>query len=184
MNIYEHFYINSSIRSKLIDKALFKNIYQIPYIKKIIVEISTSSTNEDKLIQSIYGLELITGRKPVIIKARKSEAAFKLREGQYIGAKVTLRSSTALGFLLYLSDMILYRTPEIKLFSTKALFNEDSYSFSFGIDDISKFPEIEYEYENISSKSGLNIHIVFSKNNFLEKKMLLSLFGLGILKLS
>lgn len=181
MNTYQDFYINSIIRHKLIDKGIYRNIYEIPYIKKVVVELSTSSMNEDKLIESIYGLELITRRKPIIIRARKSEAAFKLREGQYMGAKVTLRKLSALELLLYISDLISYRTSEIKLFSPKTLIKETNSSFSFGLDDISKFPEIEYEYENIRNRSGLNIHVIFSTSNFLEKKMLLSLLGFGIL---
>lgn len=182
MNLYEYFYINSNIRAKLIDKELYKNIYQLPHIDKVIVELSTSPTNEEKLIESIYSLELITGKKPAIIKARRSEAAFKLREGQYIGAKVTLRSLSALSFLLYLSEIVLYRIPDIKMLSTKSLTNKNNNSFSFGIDDISKFPEIEYEYENIKSKSGLNIHIAFNTGKLTYKKTLLSLLGLGINK--
>jgi len=155
-------------------KETYKNKLSIPRINKLVIESSGSSYTEgERFPSSLFALELLSMQKPIIIEAKRSVSEFKLREGQHIGSKVTLRGLDMYNFLIFtimsamprVSDTItVHCNRKTLLYST----------LSIGLNDISIYPQIEYEYDNIGSKIGLNIHVISSCLTGLEHKYLLS----------
>jgi len=168
---YKHF-----SRKELKDRFSFKNDMQIPKLKKISVNVSTRDAIVDpKIIDKIcHEIMAITGQKPVITKAKKSIAAFKLRKGMSIGCKVTLRRTVMYEFLDRLINIALPRVRDFKGLSTRQF--DGKGNFSLGIKEQIIFPEIDYN--NISKIRGMNVVIVTSARNDEESKFLLKTFNL------
>lgn len=154
----------------------YDNIMEIPKLKKIVLNMGLGDAIQNaKLIDSaVADLSLIAGQKPVVTRARKSIAAFKLREGMPIGCMVTLRREKMYDFLLKLINIALPRVRDFKGISGKAFDGQGNYSL--GIKEHIIFPEIEYD--KTDSIKGLNVSIVTSAKTDAEGKELLKLFGM------
>ncbi|MGD9731996.1 MAG: 50S ribosomal protein L5 [Desulfamplus sp.] len=154
----------------------YQNMMQIPMLEKIVLNIGLGEAIKNvKLLDSaVADLALIAGQKPVITKARKSIAAFKLREGMPIGCMVTLRREKMYDFLEKLINIALPRVRDFRGISGKAFDGRGNYSL--GIKEHIIFPEIDYD--KTDSIKGLNISIVTTAKTDEEGKKLLKLFGM------
>ena len=157
-----------------------KNVMEVPKLDKIIVNIGVGEAagNAKLLDAAMNDLKIITGQQPVAKKAKKSEAGFKLREGQAIGAKVTLRREAMYDFLDRLVSVVLPRVRDFEGISGKAFDGRGNYSL--GLTDQLVFPEIEYD--KVEKLFGMSITIVSSAKSDEEGKALLEAFGMPFKK--
>jgi large subunit ribosomal protein L5 len=162
-------------------KALdLKNIMEVPRIKKVIVNIGVGEAldNAKALDAAVGDLTQITGQKPVITKARKSIAAFKLREGRAIGVKVTLRGERMWSFLDRLMNIALPRVRDFRGISPNSFDGRGNYTL--GLREQLVFPEIEYD--KIDKLRGMEITIVTNARNDTESRLLLTMLGMPFRK--
>ncbi|GAB6142577.1 50S ribosomal protein L5 [Desulfocicer niacini] len=154
----------------------YQNRMQVPGLEKIVLNIGLGEAIKNvKLLDSAAAdLTLIAGQKPVITKAKKSIAAFKLREGMPIGCMVTLRREKMYDFLEKLVNITLPRVRDFRGISGKAFDGRGNYSL--GIKEHIIFPEIDYDQTD--SIKGLNVSIVTTAKTDKEGKELLTLFGM------
>lgn len=171
---------NKEIKQNLMEKFGYKNIHQVPMLEKIVVNCVTKDcVTNGKMVDSIVAdLAAITGQKPVVARAKKSVATFKLREGMAIGASVTLRDSTMYEFLDRLVNISLPRVRDFRGISPKAFDGRGNYVL--GMKEQIIFPEINYD--KIDKVRGLGISIVTTAKNNEEGKELLSQFGMPFKK--
>lgn len=164
----------------LMKEFKYKNIMQVPRVKKIVVNSSTSEaiTNSKVLDTISKELVIITGQKPVITKAKKSIANFKLREGMKLGVCVTLRRGVMFEFLNRLCNIALPRVRDFRGISTRAF--DGHGNFSLGITEQIIFPEINYD--KIDKIRGMNVTIVTSAKSDEEGKALLKNLGMPFRK--
>ncbi|HDS15562.1 MAG TPA: 50S ribosomal protein L5 [Proteobacteria bacterium] len=153
----------------------YGNVMEVPRLEKVVVNMGLGEAVQNaKILESaVLEMAAITGRKPVITKARKSIAQFKLREGMPIGCMVTLRRDVMFEFLERLITIVLPRVRDFKGISGKAFDGRGNYSL--GLRDQVVFPEIELE--NVDKIKGMNIAVVTTAKNDEEGRELLSLFG-------
>ena len=153
----------------------YKSTMQIPRIEKVVINVGCGEARENaKILENVVGdLSKITGQKPVITKARKSIANFKLREGMPIGAKVTLRGDKMWEFLDRLFSVALPRVRDFRGISADGFDGRGNYSL--GIKEQLIFPEIEYD--KIDKIRGMDIVICTTANTDEEAKELLKLIG-------
>lgn len=164
-----------SVRPALIQKRQYKNIHQVPRMEKIVVNMGVSASLEKGAVDdAAKDLALITGRKPAINKSRKSIANFKLRAGQSIGCRVTLRRDVMYEFFDRLVAAALPRIRDFRGVSTRSFDGRGSYSL--GIADQTIFPEIELD--KIKRQQGMDITIVTSAGTDEEALDLLKLMGM------
>ena len=158
------------------EKHGYKNIHEIPKVTKVVVNSSVGAGADSKETLEIAKAEiaLITGQRPVATLSKKSIANFKLREGQAIGAKVTLRGRIMYEFLERLIKMSLPRIRDFRGVSTKAFDGNGNYTL--GVSDQSIFPEIELD--KIKRNIGFDITIVTTARTNEEAKSLLSELGM------
>ena len=158
------------------EKYNYTSVMQVPKLEKIVINIGVGdATQNSKLLESaVAELEQITGSKPVITKAKKSIAGFKLREGQAIGCKVTLRGEKMWTFLEKLIRISLPRVRDFRGVSSKAFDGRGNYTL--GIKEQIIFPEIEYD--NIVKSRGMDIVFVTTAKTNEEAFDLLD--GIGI----
>jgi large subunit ribosomal protein L5 len=168
-------YLNQA-RAELMKELGFENPMQAPRLEKIVVNMGLGEAiNNGKIIDaSVEQLAQITGQKPVITKARKSIANFKLRQGQSIGAMVTLRGDRAYEFLDRLVNVALPRVRDFKGVSPKAFDGKGNYTL--GVREQIIFPEINYD--KVEKIKGLNITVVTSARNDEEGRALLRALGM------
>ena len=154
----------------------YKNIHQVPKIEKVVVNTSVGAGSDSKEALEIAKEEiaLITGQRPVATLAKKSISNFKLRKGQAIGAKVTLRGRMMYEFLQRLIKMALPRIRDFRGVSTKAFDGHGNYTL--GVADQSIFPEIELD--KIKKNIGFDVTIVTTAETDAEAKSLLSELGM------
>ena len=172
---FENLY-NEVIKKSLVEKFGYTNPQEIPKLTKIVLNIGVGDavTDKKKLNNAVDELALISGQKPVVTKARKSIATFKLREGMPIGCKVTLRSTRMYEFLERLINMALPRVRDFHGITGKNF--DGKGNFAFGIKEQIIFPEINYDkVENIR---GMDICICTSAKTDEEAKALLTGFNL------
>lgn len=164
------------IRPALMKEFGFKNLMQAPRVEKVVVNMGLGEAiqNGKILDASIEQLAAITGQKPVITKARKSIANFKLRQGQSIGAMVTLRGDRAYEFLDRLLNVALPRVRDFKGVSPKAFDGKGNYTL--GVKEQIIFPEINYD--KVEKIKGLNITVVTTARNDEEGRALLRHLGM------
>ena len=169
-----------TIVSDLMSKHNYKNIMEVPKLEKIVVNIGCGdATSNSKLLEAaMRDLETITGQKPVATKAKKSIAGFKLREGQAIGCKVTLRGENMYNFLDKLISITLPRVRDFRGVSPKAFDNFGNYTL--GIKEQLIFPEIEFD--NIVKLRGMDIVFVTTAKTNEEALDLLKGFGMPFKK--
>lgn len=157
------------------DKGNYKNVHQIPRMLKIVVNMGISASLEKSAIDdAAKDLAMITGRKAVISKARHSIANFKLREGQPIGCRVTLRRDTMYEFFDRLVATALPRIRDFRGLSPRSFDGRGNYSL--GVADQTIFPEIELD--KIKRQQGMDITIVTTARNNDEAHELLKLMGM------
>lgn len=161
---------------KLVETYKYKNINEVPKIKKVVLNMGLGeAVNNNKIIDAAAEeLKLIAGQKPVITRARKSIAAFKLREGMPIGCSVTLRRGKMFDFLHRLINISLPRVRDFKGVSGKAFDGRGNYTL--GIREHIIFPEIDYD--KIEKIKGFNITVVTTAKTDAEAKELLKLLGM------
>lgn len=154
----------------------YKNVNQVPKITKIVVNMGLGEAVQDvKIIdKAAQELSLISGQKPIVRKARKSVAAFKLREGMPIGCTVTLRGLQMYEFLDRLINAVLPRVRDFRGVSSKAFDGRGNYTL--GLSDQSVFPEIDYD--SIDKLRGMNITVVTTAATDDEGRSLLGAFGM------
>ena len=163
------------IAPALMTKFGYKSPMQIPKLEKIVINIGMSDAKDNpKVIDAAMNdLALITGQKPIVTKARKSVANFKLREGMNIGCKVTLRAEKMYEFLDRLFSIALPRVRDFKGINPNSFDGRGNYAL--GIKEQLIFPEIEYD--KIDKIRGMDIIVVTTANTDEEARELLSLMG-------
>lgn len=161
---------------QMMQEFRYKSPMQVPRLKKVVVNIGLGEAIQNiKLLESAsVELTAVTGQKPVVTRAKKSIAAFKLREGMPIGCMVTLRRNRMYYFLDKLMNVVLPRVRDFRGVSEKAFDGRGNYTL--GIKEQIIFPEIEYD--QIDKVRGMNITIVTSAPTDEEGKFLLKLLGL------
>ena len=164
------------ISPKLAETFGYRNRMQIPKLEKIVINIGLGEAIQNiKLLDgAVEELTLICGQRPVITRARRSIAAFKLREGMPIGAMVTLRHDRMYDFLNKLVDVALPRVRDFRGISGKAMDGRGNYTL--GIREHIIFPEIDYD--KVEKIKGLNVTIVTTARTDAEGKELLRLLGM------
>jgi len=162
------------IAAKLQDKFKYKSVMEIPAITKITLNMGVGEALGDKKVMShaVSDLERISGQKPIVTKARKSVAGFKVREGWPIGCKVTLRNHRMFEFLDRLISIAIPRVRDFRGFSEKSFDGQGNYNL--GIKEQIVFPEIDYD--KIDTLRGMDIAITTSARTDEEAKELLKLF--------
>ena len=166
---------DETIRAQLKDELGLANIMQVPRLEKIVINAGVGrATQQASLLEGAQrDLEAITGQKPVVTRAKKSIASFKLREGQSIGAKVTLRGDRAWEFFDRLVSLAIPRIRDFRGLSPKSFDGRGNYTF--GINDQLIFPEIDYD--KIDAPRGFDITIVTSGETDEQGRALLRAFG-------
>lgn len=164
------------ITPRLMDKFQYKNVMQVPKIDKVIINIGVGEAiqNPKALDAAVNDLSLICGQKPVITKAKKSIAGFKLREGMPIGCKVTLRGERMYLFLDKLINIVLPRVRDFRGVSPQAFDGRGNYSL--GIKEQTIFPEIDYD--KIDKVRGMEVIIVTTAKTDEEARELLKSMGM------
>lgn len=163
------------VRPALLAKRGYKNIHQVPKMEKIVVNMGISASLEKGALEdAAKDLSMITGRKPVISKARKSIANFKLREGQAIGCRVTLRREVMYEFFDRLVAATLPRIRDFRGVSPRSFDGRGNYSL--GLAEQTVFPEIELD--KIKRTQGMDITIVTSAPTNAEALDFLKMMGM------
>ncbi|QIL50229.1 50S ribosomal protein L5 [Weissella coleopterorum] len=172
-------YVNE-VQPSLIEKFNYSSIMQTPKIEKIVLNMGVGDavSNSKNLDEAVAELELIAGQKPVITRAKKSIAGFRLREGMAIGTKVTLRGERMYDFLDKLINISLPRVRDFRGVSPKAFDGRGNYTL--GIREQLIFPEIDYDAVN--RVRGLDIVIVTTANSDEESREMLTQLGMPFTK--
>ncbi len=171
---------NSEVVPALRKAFEYKNIMQVPRVEKVVVNIGLGEAmdNPKALESAVNDLTIITGQKPIMTKARKSIANFKLREGRLIGTKVTLRGDRMWAFLDRLMSTALPRVRDFRGVSANAFDGRGNYTL--GLKDQLIFPEIEYD--KIDKMRGMEVTIVTTAKNDNQARAMLQLLGMPFSK--
>lgn len=166
---------NKELKKTLMEKLKYKNQFQIPKIRKVVLNIGVGENALDskKINSAVNDLTLISGQKPTITRAKKSIAGFKLRKGMEIGCKVTLRKNRMYEFIDRFITVALPRVRDFKGLSKKGF--DGRGNFSVGIKEQIIFPEIDYD--KIDKVRGMDISVVTSANTDDEALELLKGFN-------
>ena len=164
------------VRGRLSQEFGYRNVHQVPQLTKIVVNMGVGeATQNPKLVDNaLEELSLITGQKPVVRRARKSVANFKLRQGQPIGATVTLRGVRMWEFFDRLVNVALPRVRDFKGVSAKAF--DGRGNFTLGVREQIIFPEVDYD--KVERITGMNITVCTTAQTDAEAKALLSHLGM------
>lgn len=175
-----HAYYNEVVKKALQDKFGYKNVMEIPKLDKIVLSLrlGKEKDNAKSFNTAVDELSLIAGQKAVVTTAKKSVANFKLRKGQKIGAKVTLRGEKMYEFFDRLVSIALPRVRDFQGLSTKSFDGRGNYSF--GVKEQIIFPEIIYD--KIDSVRGFDIIFVTTAKSNEEAFELLKLMGIPFKK--
>ena len=173
------FYI-SDVAPALMKKFGYKSVMQIPKLDKVVINVGAGEAKDNaKVIDAIMtDLAAITGQKPVVCRAKKSVANFKLREGMPIGVKVTLRAEKMYEFVDKLFNVAFPRVRDFRGISANSFDGRGNYST--GIKEQLIFPEIEYD--KIDKVRGMDINFITTANTDEEGRELLSLLGAPFIK--
>ena len=168
----EHYHKN--IHPTMVEKFNYKNKYEVPKLTKVVINIGVGEAVKDskKIDSAIKEITAISGQKPVITRAKKAIATFKLREGMPIGVKVTLRKSHMYEFIDRLINVALPRVRDFRGLNGKSFDGNGNYSL--GLKEQIVFPEIDYD--NIDTIRGMDICVVTSAKSDEEGKELLKNF--------
>jgi large subunit ribosomal protein L5 len=165
----------TEIRAKLKEQLGLGNIMEVPRLEKIVINMGVGkATQQPSLLEgAVRDLEQITGQKPLVTKATKSIASFKLREGNAIGAKVTLRGDRMWEFLDRLVALAIPRIRDFRGLPANSFDGRGNYTF--GVTEQTIFPEIDYD--KVDSPRGMDITFVTTARTNAEGKALLDAFG-------
>lgn len=168
------------VTKTLMDKLGYSNVMEIPRLEKVIINmgVGEAKDNPKSLESAVNELSIITGQKPVITRAKKSIANFKLREGMPVGAKVTLRGEKMYEFLDKLMNVALPRVRDFRGVSSSSFDGRGNYAL--GIKEQLIFPEIEYDM--VDSMRGMDIVIVTTANTDEEARVFLQEMGMPFKK--
>ena len=168
-------YTNEVIQA-MTEKFGYKNIMEVPKLEKIVINmgVGEAKDNQKVLESAVADLQLISGQKPILTRAKKSVAAFKLREGMPIGCKVTLRGDRMYEFADRLINIALPRVRDFR--GVKANSFDGRGNYTMGIKEQLIFPEIEYD--KVDKIRGMDIVFVTSAHTDEEARELLRLFGM------
>ncbi len=174
MRLKEKF--KAEIGSQLQKEFQYRNVMQIPHLEKIVVNIGLGEalTNAKAIDNAVRDLATITGQKPIVTRARKSIATFKVREGQAIGAKVTLRGDRMWAFLERLIGTALPRVRDFRGVSNESFDGRGNYTL--GLSEQLIWPEIPYD--SVDKVRGMEITLVTSAKTDEEARRMLALLGL------
>jgi large subunit ribosomal protein L5 len=166
----------TEVRAQLQTELGLGNVMEVPRLEKIVINMGVGrATQQASLIEGAQrDLEIITGQKPVVTRAKKSIAAFKVREGQAIGAMVTLRGDRMYEFFDRLVNIVLPRVRDFRGVSTKSFDGRGNYTL--GLHDQLIFPEISYE--KVDKQKGMNVTIVTTAANDNQARSLLKHLGM------
>ena len=166
---------NEQIRAKMTELFGYKNVMEVPRIEKIVLNMGVGEATQDKkkVEAAVTEMALIAGQKPVVCKAKKSVAQFKLREGMPIGCKVTLRRNRMYEFLDRLITIALPRVKDFRGLNSKSFDGRGNYAM--GIKEQLIFPEINYD--RIEKIRGMDVIITTTAKTDEEARALLALFG-------
>ena len=171
---------NNQVAPAMMEKFGYKNIMEIPKLDKIVINMGVGNAKENPkgLEKAVEEMEMISGQKPVITRARKSVANFKLREGMPIGAKVTLRSDKMYYLLDKLVSVTLPRVRDFRGVNPNAFDGRGNYAL--GVKEQIIFPEIEYD--KIDQVRGMDVIFVTTAKTDEEARELLKLLGMPFSK--
>ncbi|MBS7008895.1 50S ribosomal protein L5 [Anaerostipes sp.] len=170
----------NEVMDAMMKKFGYKNIMQVPKLEKIVINMGVGEAKENKklLDAAVADLEMISGQKAIVTKARKSVANFKLREGMPIGCKVTLRGERMYEFADRLINLALPRVRDFRGVSQNSFDGRGNYAL--GIKEQLIFPEIEYD--KVDKVRGMDVIFVTTANTDEEARELLTLFGMPFKK--
>ncbi len=179
MNRLREFY-NAEVVPAMMNKFGYKNVLAVPKLEKIVINMGVGEAKENSKILdgAVKDLTIISGQKPIVTKAKKSVAAFKLRAGMPIGCKVTLRGDRMYEFADRLINISLPRVRDFR--GVKANSFDGRGNYTMGIKEQLIFPEIEYD--KVDKVRGMDIVFVTTSNTDEEAKELLRLFGMPFAK--
>jgi large subunit ribosomal protein L5 len=162
---------NTELKAILQEKLGMKNVMAVPKLTKVVINMGVGEAATDKkhLESAVQNMTAIAGQKPVVTKARKSVASFKIREGWPIGCKVTLRGNKMYEFMERLIDVAIPRERDFRGLSPKSFDGQGNYNF--GIKEQIIFPEIKFD--NVDTIRGMDICINTSATNKEDAKALL-----------
>ncbi|WP_210367490.1 50S ribosomal protein L5 [Bacillus sp. REN3] len=171
---------NKEITPALMSKFNYKSVMEVPKLEKIVVNMGVGDAvaNAKALDTAVEELATITGQKPVVTRAKKSIAGFRLREGMPIGAKVTLRGERMYQFIDKLISVSLPRVRDFRGVSKKSFDGRGNYTL--GVREQLIFPEIDYD--KVNKVRGMDIVIVTTANTDEEARELLTQFGMPFQK--
>ena len=167
---------NSEIVAAMKEKFGYKNIMQVPKIDKIVINMGVGEAKENakSLESAINDMQIITGQKAVVTKAKKSVANFKIREGMAIGCKTTLRGDKMYNFLDRLINLALPRVRDFRGVNPNSFDGRGNYAL--GIKEQIIFPEIEFD--KVDKVRGMDVIVVTTAQTDEEARELLKLFGM------
>ncbi|WP_010285077.1 50S ribosomal protein L5 [Bacillus timonensis] len=170
----------NEITPALMSKFNYKSVMQVPQVEKIVINMGVGDAvqNSKVLDNAVEELAALSGQKPVVTRAKKSIAGFRLREGMPIGAKVTLRGERMYQFLDKLVSISLPRVRDFRGVSKKSFDGRGNYTL--GVKEQLIFPEIDYD--KVSKVRGMDIVIVTTANTDEEARELLTAFGMPFQK--
>ena len=179
MNRLKEKFVNE-ISPALVSKFNYKSVMQVPKVEKIVINMGVGDavSNSKALDVAVEELSLLSGQKPIITRAKKSIAGFRLREGMPIGAKVTLRGERMYEFLDKLVSVSLPRVRDFRGISKKSFDGRGNYTL--GVKEQLIFPEIDYD--KVNKVRGMDIVIVTTANTDEEARELLTQFGMPFQK--
>lgn len=171
---------NTEIVEAMMKKFSYKNKMQVPKVEKIIINMGVGEAKENQkaMDSAVSDLTIISGQKPLVIKAKRSVAAFKLREGMKIGTKVTLRGKRMYEFMDRLINISLPRVRDFNGVNPNSFDGRGNYAM--GIKEQLIFPEIEYD--KVDKIRGMDIIFVTTANTDEEARELLAQFGMPFKK--
>ncbi|HEX3456854.1 MAG TPA: 50S ribosomal protein L5 [Candidatus Baltobacteraceae bacterium] len=171
---------DSQVRAKLQERFGYKNVNEIPKLEKVVVNMSVGEAivNSKALDAAVSELVAITGQRPIVTKAKKSIAAFKLREGMSIGAKVTLRGRRMYVFIDKLFNIVLPRIRDFRGLPTRSFDGRGNYNL--GLKEQLVFPEINYD--KVDKTRGMDVTIVTTAKTDEEASEFLVAMGLPLQK--
>ena len=171
---------NSEVVAKLVEAYKYESVMEVPHVEKVVINIGVGdATQNSKLLDdAVRDLTIIAGQKPVVTKAKKSIASFKLREGTAIGCKVTLRGNRMYEFLDKLFTISLPRVRDFRGVSKNAFDGKGNYTL--GVKEQLIFPEIDFD--KVSKIRGMDIVIVTTANSDKEAYTLLEALGMPFSK--
>jgi large subunit ribosomal protein L5 len=171
---------DADVRQGMVEKFGYKNVMMVPKLEKVVINMSVGDaiTNSKILDVAVKELEAISGQKPIITKAKKSIAAFKLREGMNVGCKVTLRGERMYVFLDKLFNIVLPRIRDFRGLSRKSFDGRGNYNM--GLREQLVFPEVNFD--KVEKARGMDIVIVTTAKTDEEATEFLTRMGLPLQK--